>query len=122
MTTTAIQTVEPLDHNPAAVYLARLTSAHSRRTMQNALNQVADLLHSDLPNDPRRWQIVQWAQLRQHHAGAIRARLVELYAPATVNKMQAALRGVLEAAYDLDLMSESDYRHTLKALKSVRGE
>lgn len=36
--------------------------------------------------------------------------------------MQAALRGVLESAYDLDLMGESDYRKAVIALKTVQGE
>lgn len=120
----------PLDQNPAASYIGSLPSAHSRRTMANALNQVADLLTPHAAprgeglseSDKRRYLQIDWAALRFQHLGLIRTRLIELYAPATVNKIQAALRGVIEAAHDLEQMDDANYRRARKVLKTVKNE
>ncbi|MEO8395459.1 MAG: hypothetical protein ABI700_20870, partial [Chloroflexota bacterium] len=56
----------PLDENPAAVYLARLTNDLSRRTMRDALDKIARIGgHPDA-------LALDWAQLRYSHAAAIR--------------------------------------------------
>jgi len=94
----------PADQNPALVYLARL-GAGSRRTMREALDVVAAALSGgrrDLLTFP-------WEDLRYGHTAALRALLVERYAPATVNKMLAALRGTLKEAWRLGLMNAEDY-------------
>jgi hypothetical protein len=92
--TTALPTViQPADRNAAAVYLAGLSSPESRRTMRQALDALA----------------YYWPALRFSHTAAVRSKLAERYALATANKMLAALRGVLKAAWKLQQMSAEDY-------------
>lgn len=88
--------------NPAAVYLASLPSPHSRRTMRACLASMAALLTGDQQADPL---ALPWERLTYAHTSALRARLIERLAPATVNKHLAALRGVLTEARRLGRMS-----------------
>lgn len=90
--------------NPALVYLMRLGTG-SRRTMREALDVMAGALsggRSDMAMFP-------WEDLRYGHTAALRALLVERYAPATVNKMLAGLRGTLKEAWRLGLMNAEEY-------------
>ncbi|MDQ3929893.1 MAG: tyrosine-type recombinase/integrase [Chloroflexota bacterium] len=103
------------DQHPAAVYLARLAPG-SRRTMSEALDTVAGILTSNRCN----MQTLDWSALRYQHTAAVRSVLADLYAPATANKMLAALRGVLREAWRLGQMSAEDY-HRAADLPSVRG-
>ena len=96
----------PLSQNPAAVYLARLTSALSRRTMHGALDKIAALDGKDAFS-------LDWAALRYQHTLAIRARLAADYAPATANKLLSALRGVLKEAWRLGQISAEDYQRAV---------
>ena len=106
------------DTNPAATYLMGLTSAHSKRNMTRYLNQMAmhlsggthDALHLD------------WSAVRYEHARWIRAELTAVYAPATVNVMLSALRGVLKECFQLGLMSADDLQRTISNVKNVKGE
>lgn len=117
----------PADQNPAAVYIARLTSETSRYTMRNALNTVTDILNPDLSDlvpeseQDQRYRLIDWAKLRFQHTAALKARLMDQYKPATANKLLAALRGVLEAAFDLGLMNAEDYQRARK-VKNVKNE
>jgi integrase/recombinase XerD len=106
----------PLDRNPAAVFLARL-SLRSRRTQAGALATVAEIL-TGIRQDPL---TVPWHDLRYEHTQAVRAALAERYAPATANTMLAALRGVLKEAWRLGLMDAEDM-HRAVDLPAVRGE
>ena len=105
----------PPDQHPAAVYLVRLAPG-SRRTMRQALDTIAGLLTGG------RCDAVtcDWSALRYQHTAAVRAQLAEHYAPATANKMLAALRGVLQEAWRLGLMGVEEYRRAVD-LKPVRG-
>ena len=103
------------DRHPAAVYLARLAQG-SRRTMAASLDQIAGLL----TNNQATMQSLEWSALRYQHTAALRALLSQLYAPATANKMLAALRGVLKEAWRLGLVSAEEY-HRAADLPSVRG-
>lgn len=103
------------DQHPAAVYLARLAPG-SRRTMASSLELIAGLLTSYRCN----MQTLDWSALRYQHTAAIRSMLAELYAPATANKMLAALRGVLREAWRLGQVSADDF-HRAADLPSVRG-
>jgi hypothetical protein len=73
-----------LEQNPVAVYLTSLGSKESRRTMLSALRRAAALLGGD---DPFTFP---WTKLRYQHVAALRAKLAEGRAPATVNKLLAA--------------------------------
>jgi integrase/recombinase XerD len=106
----------PRDRNPALVYLASLGSAGSRRTMATALGTAARILSGgELEHEAFPWPI-----LRYPHTQALRARLMETHAPAGVNKILAAVRGVLKEAWRLDLMDMEDY-HRAVDLAPVRG-
>lgn len=104
----------PADNNPALVYLASLAEG-SRRTMRGALNAIARMVDpgQDLATFP-------WARLSFQHTAAIRARLAEGYRPATANKMLAALRGALRAAWRLGQMTAEEYARTAD-LAAVKG-
>lgn len=104
----------PLDENPAAVYLASLAPG-SRRTMQQALHTIAELLGFS------HWQNVPWAVLRFQHTTALRSALMERYAAATANKMLSALRGTLKAAERLGQMPAEAYQRAVD-LTTVQGE
>src|SRR3954467_10161173 len=86
------------EQNPATIYLASLAEG-SRRTMREALNTIATLLGvSEIRNAASqdvRCLTTPWGQLRYAHTVAIRSTLAEKYAPATANKLFAALRRVL---------------------------
>ena len=103
------------DHHPALVYLARLAPG-SRRTMSEALTVIAGKVSAgrcDL------WTLA-WQELRYQHTAALRSVLAEQYAPATVNKMLAALRGTLKECWRLGLVSAEDF-HRAADLPAVRG-
>ena len=110
----ALAPLQP-DRHPAAVYLAGLASG-SRRTMRQALDSIASLL-TDGRADA---ETLHWRALRYQHTAAVRAVIAERYAPATANKMLAALRGVLCQAWRLGDMTAEDYRRAAD-LAPVRG-
>ena len=105
----------PLDRNPAAVYLASLAEG-SRRGQLQALNTMAGILTGGVSAA----ESMNWAALRYQHTAALRARLMEGYKPATVNKFLSALRSVLKASWQLGLMTIEDYQRAAD-LKSVKG-
>jgi integrase len=107
----------PADRHPALVYIASLGSAASRRTMRQCLEVIAQLVSSGRHDA----LTLPWHELRFQHTAAIRSALAERYAPAGANKMLAALRGVLKACWQLDLVSAEEY-HRAAALPGVRGE
>ncbi len=76
-----------LEESPAAVYLAHL-AAGSRRTMRTALETMATLLSSGRAGA----LTLAWGRVSYQHTAALRSLLAERYAPATANKMLAALR------------------------------
>jgi len=94
-----------LEESPAAVYLAHL-AAGSRRTMRTALETMATLLSGGRAGA----LTLAWGRVRYQHTAALRSLLAERYAPATANKMLAALRGVLKEAWRLEQMSAEEYR------------
>ena len=82
--------------------------------MSNALTVVAALFRQT-PDT------LDWAALRYPHTQAIRTKLAETRAPGGVNKILAALRGVLKEAWRLGLMDAETYERAVD-LPSVRGE
>jgi hypothetical protein len=95
---------ETADQHPAAVHLSRLAPG-SRRTMRQALDSCAGII-TDGRDDARS---LRWQDLRYQHTQAIRTELQQRYAPATANKMLAALRSVLREAWRLGLVPAEDY-------------
>lgn len=94
------------DRRPAAVYLARLTSEHSRRAMYNALQRCWHVIFNESP-DPL---TLPWHKIRYEHSAAIRAQLqLAGYGVATVNQSLAALRGVLRESFRLGLIDAESY-------------
>lgn len=116
--TTAIATVTDTPvQNPAAVYITRFTTQAGRQTMYQALRTIASLLS---PASPDVFTF-PWHQVRHQHTQAVRTILAERYAPATANKLIAALRGVLKTAWRMGLMSMEDY-YRAADIPSVRGQ
>lgn len=105
----------PLDEHPVAVYLASLNTTDGRRTMRQALDTMAEVLMGS-PDAI----VCNWSAVRFQHVMAIRAYLMEHYAPATVNKFLSALRGVLKAAWLLGQMSAEDFQKAI-SVDSVRN-
>ena len=109
------------DDNPARVYLATL-SPGSYWAMSHALETIADLLsggETDAESYP-------WWELTYRETVAVRNALAERYKPATVNKMLAALRGVLKQAWRLGHLDAETYRRAvdvpnLRARTLTRG-
>lgn len=105
----------PASRHPALLYLGNLAPG-SRRTMAGALRRCADLLAPRVP-----FEHFPWAQLRRHHLAALRAHLLETSAPATANKVLAAVKGCVREACELGLMPHDEGARAL-ALAGVRGE
>ncbi|MDE0360611.1 MAG: tyrosine-type recombinase/integrase [Rhodospirillaceae bacterium] len=104
----------PAERNPAIIYLASLTAGEGRRSMASTLSQLATMLGCrDAASCP-------WHELRHPHVAALRTVLAERYAPATANKALAAIRGVLRAAWRLELIPTEAY-HRAVDVPLVRG-
>ena len=109
--------VQPLDQNPAAVYMAGLTK-NGRRVQKSGLDQIAAILTNGAVND---CFAIPWQSVDYQHAQAIRTVLQERYKPASANRMISALRGVLKAAWLLDQISADQY-HRVSAVENITGE
>lgn len=106
----------PADRNPAAVYLAGLGSEKSRAAQLSALETIA----RELGGPEATPAAFPWAALRYQHVSALRARLAARFAPATVNRLLCAVRGVLREAMRLGAMSAEDCARACD-VKSVKG-
>jgi len=116
----AVYDLPPIDQNPAAVYLASLTSQRSQRVMEQALRSVGGILTAQ---DPTIVDIlaIHWGSLRYAHTAALRARLGERYSPATVNRTLSALRGVLKEAWRLGQMTAEAYQRAVD-IKNINAQ
>jgi site-specific recombinase XerD len=104
----------PQDRHPVAIYLAGLAPG-SRRTQTAALRIIAMLVSGEATEMKLPWWALDYA-----HTTAIRAKLAERFAPATANRMLAAMRGVLKASFKLGLMS-ADHMTRACSVEPVRG-
>jgi site-specific recombinase XerD len=86
------------------------------RAIQHYLN-VADLLTAGRCHG----LTLDWSQLQFQHVAAVRSRLIEEYAPSTVNKHLSAIRGTLKAAYKLGYIGGEQYRKATD-VKAVKDE
>lgn len=117
--TEAIRPVSPVSErvsrNPAVVYLSGLAPS-GRRSVGGRLRKAARLLGYE---DPR---LFPWGGLRFEHVAAVRAALVaDRVAPATINAVLSALKGVAQAAFQLGLLP-ADELQRIKLVRGVRGE
>ncbi len=102
--------------DPASAYLERLAPG-SRPTMSAALEAIAGLA-AGVPTSAERFP---WHAMTYRETGAVRAALLGCgYAPATVNRMLTALRGVLREAWLLGLMP-SEVLHRAIAVRNVKA-
>ncbi len=107
------------NRQPATVYIQSLSKG-SQRAMRGALFSIVQLMLPDQVLTEGAILIFPWEQLRFEHTSVLRARLAERYKASTANKHLAALRGVLKAAWQLELISAEDY-HKAVSVKAVRG-
>ena len=109
----------PPHQSPATVYVQSLGKG-SQRTIQGALFSLVQLMLPDQVLTQEAICVFPWEHLRFEHTTVLRARLAERYKPSTANKHIAALRGVLKAAWQLELMTAEDY-HKAASINNVRG-
>lgn len=101
---------------PAVVYLARLAPG-SRRAMRCALELIVRLRGQRRPNI----ESFDWAGLSYNETAAVRASLLaRRLAPATVNRILTALRGVLREAWRLGLMPTERFLRAVE-VRNVRA-
>jgi integrase len=100
--------------DPARVYIASLSEG-SRRTMAQAIEVIAEALFPGVEIDD-----VPWHRLTYADGVKLRAHLAAEYAPASGNKILAAYRGVLRAAFLQGDMT-SDEMMRAGAVKAIRG-
>ena len=118
-------TGQPIDQNPAFVYLAGL-AAGSRRTMRQALYSVACIIGRSEPtpaSEPEQLATIAalpWGSLRFQHTAAVRSELLTRYAPPTANKTLSALRGVMRAAWRLGQLTGEEYQKAVD-LQAIKG-
>lgn len=112
----SLQTVERAGENPTVIYLASLSSG-SRRTMQQALRQMAEVLSSRAADEIS----LPWQMLRYQHVVTLRQALTEKYSHTTANKMLSAIRGVLKACWKLGLMTAEEYQ-SAASVENVKGQ
>ena len=118
-----LDTPPPADRNPARVYIASLSTPVSRAGMASNIRSVVNLMAPGIDPD-----LFPWAALTTAHTKALRTKLQEPVAvgepapaPATVNIKLAAVRGVLNAAWELEQINTDRMLRMKKTLKSVRG-
>lgn len=116
------QSIQKSETNPAVVYIASLTSENSRRVMRVTLNSIIRLMTDRDVKIPKDAYIqFSWQDLRYQHTQTIRARLIEVMPPASVNRHLSALRGVMKECWRLGYISADDYR-VIVDFKNVSGD
>src|SRR5437868_3344720 len=86
---------------PVALYLSELAEG-SKRTMRRSLAHACAFLGGSDPDT------FPWHRVKVGQVAALRADLASRYAPNTANKVLAAVRGVLKAAWRMGLLSAED--------------
>ena len=128
----ALPVEEKARAHPVVSYLAGLAPG-SRRTMRGALEATSRRLaggtwrtgrrgrHARLGNDAPPPEAFPWHELRRPHMQVLRAELAETFAPATANKMLAAIKGVLKECWRQGLMSADHYQGSID-VPPVKGQ
>lgn len=100
-----------------STYLSELATDAGRRVQRQSLDKIADLFTDGIVQTCR---LFPWHLVRYEHAQIIRAKLIELYKPATVNRSISALRGVLRAAFKIGLMTADNF-HRAIGIKNLKA-
>jgi len=97
------------ENHPVVAYLAGLAKS-SRRPQKQALDVIAGYLTSGQVTDSLALPAQAWGDIQYSHTQAVRSWLAENYAAGTANRMLAALRRTLRAAWRLGLMTAEQYQ------------
>lgn len=99
-----------------AIYLGDLAPS-GRRSMYSLLNRCAEILAFDSSADN-----FDWKRLRYAHVAKVRATLLDKgYATSTVNMTLAALKGIAQTAFNLQLL-DADSLARIRTVKRVKGD
>jgi len=119
-----IITSESGKQNAAALYIRSLNSPVSQYTQREALNIIARKLMGIQDVERHRPGVgnedaflFDWSTLRYEHTSAIQTWLMASFKPATAQRMIAAVKGTLKAAWRLNQMTSDDY---LRAVDLIR--
>lgn len=125
ITTTESTAISPLGHltaaiRPAAVcpvqgYLDSLSAGSSRKSMRYTLSRIAELMeYKSAESMP--WHLVGAVEMDR-----MRTMFAERFAPATANRMIAACKGVLKAAWRSGQIDTDTYMRAID-VQPVRGK
>ncbi len=103
------------------LYLDTLTSSSSRRSMRASLDTAARVAAEQHGIDLRS-TVPDWSQLDWAAASRLRSAMVHRWAPATVNRHLAALRGVVKVAMLTGAMDSDQAARCREALRSVKSD
>lgn len=99
-----------------AIYLGGLAPS-GRRSMYSLLNHCAEILAFDSSADD-----FDWKRLRYVHVAKVRATLLDKgYATSTINMTLAALKGIAQTAFNLQLL-DADSLARIRTVKRVKGD
>jgi integrase/recombinase XerD len=104
--------------NPfAEMYLSALPSINSRPAQRSALNAIARMMASGAPGVDR--GNFPWSAVTILHMRTLRSRLLEHgYEPRTINRMLAAIKGVLRVCWEADVITTDQYQRAI----AIKGE
>ncbi len=98
------------------IYLGGLAPS-GRRSMYSLLNNCAEILKPDSRADD-----FDWMQLRYVHVAKTRATLLDKgFATSTINMTLAALKGIAQTAFNLQLL-DADSLARIRTVKRVKGD
>ena len=121
--------------SPCAAFVRSLASPASQRTMAQAICAAADILapgalppslgrgaKGNLSSRFRAACALPWQSIRVDRLGELRAQLLDKgLSPASVNKVQAAVRGTLEQAWRSGMVDSDTLARAKDTLTAVKG-
>lgn len=106
----AVTTITQANATPVKAYIASLRTDTGKRGMMSAINTITRLMGAS------DWQAVNWATLNAANVRAIMAKAEG--APATRNKILAALKGIARMGHELHLIDAE----TVSMIERVKGD
>lgn len=106
---------EDLIWNPAALYVASLSSKVSQRVTLSRLSTLSNVLGVTT------WQQIDWHQMDRAWLFLVREKLVH-HSPQSINALYSLLKGVAKQAWELALIDEKQFLRikNTKSIKAVR--